>query len=99
MLRPTINPRYPIPIVPCLLVEIINIVNSSVESISSYPYATDTRRYLFAHLKDNMQHHVLPCVDMKRETVPRVTSVVRYDLYVVRNGLLCLTDIDELVIP
>ena len=42
------------------------------------------------HLKEHMQHRVLPCVDMKMETVPRVTAVGSYDVDVVRNGLLCL---------
>ena len=41
-------------------------------------------------LNEHMQHHVLPRVDMKRETFPRVTTVGNYDVDVVRNGLIFL---------
>ena len=67
--------------------------------ISGYCCATVIRRYFFAHLKDHMQHRVLPRVNMKREIVPRVTTVGRYDIDVVRNRLLCIPYIGSSGMP
>ena len=99
MMIPTINSLYPMKTVTCILVDIVNIVKSSVEAISGYPCATVIRRYFFAHLKDHMQHRVLPRVNMKREIVPRVTTVGRYDIDVVRNRLLCIPYIGSSGMP
>ena len=87
---PTINPLYPMKTVTCILVDIVNIVKSSVEAISGYPCATVIILYYFANFKENIQHCVIPCVNTKIETVPRVTTVGSYDIYALRNGIICL---------
>ena len=46
-----------------------------------------------------MQHRVVPHVEMKRETVPIVTTEVRYYLDAVRNGLLCIHSMGVSGIP